>query len=188
MKSTEPPATYTESRQTSPTDGFFQPGVWLWRLLLPFLLVILLMLGVLYFLGLEANNLDADVQRVEAVEVGEAFNLDVLLTNTTRSEQTIVSFALETELLEQGLEVTSSIPAYRTIREAAGWTEYVFSLRRRAVVPPGSDTLLRLTLLATQPGNYKGEVLVWFNNQLRAQHISFEVDVAPVTVQLWLGG
>lgn len=168
--------------------GCLHRRFWVRRIAPAILLLGAIVVVVLYFLGTGADNLDADVQEVEVVQVGDPFNLDVLLENPTRSEQTIVSFALETELLATGLRVQSSIPNFRTTRENADWTEFVFSLGRRALIAPGSDGLVRVTFVATQPGNFSGELVVWFNNQLRAQYIPFEFQVDPASGPAWLGG
>lgn len=181
-------STNTMNRQVE-MSGDFSRFVRLLRKALPAALIVaVVFVGVLYYLGMDTEHLSADVRVPPTAKVGEPFNLDVLLENVSGSEQTVVSFALETEMLDSGLIVISSIPAYRSERTTTNWTEFVFSLRRRAIIAHDSNELLRISLLATRPGSYSGELVVWFNNQLRPQYIPFEFEVGYATGPIWLGG
>lgn len=136
-----------------------------------FMLVLLL-----WYLGGDNDSLRASADVPEEVRVDEPFELRLNLTNPTDEDQTIVSIGLTQALLDAGLRLEDMVPAYREISVRGNWHEYVFSIARRPVMPPGSDFQFILTLVASEPGTYDGSLTIWLDRNLQAIHRDLHVE------------
>ena len=144
-------------------------------------------LGILHFLGSDKTNVAASYEKPLSAEVGTEFNLDIRLNNTTNATQEIVGFGIESQLLEQGINVVSSIPNFRSSEARARWVDYDFSLRNRVILDADAEDLFRITLRAEHAGEFHGEIAIWYKNQVQAQYISVIFRVTS-PADTWLGG
>ncbi len=148
----------------------------------------LIVLGavLLVYLGSQAHIVEAHLQQPDTVLVGQAFDVTLLLENTTDNELVLVSMGIEQSLMDNGLQLVEMVPNYRTIETRQRWAEYVYSRLRRPNLAPGDTIPLRLRLIATEPRQYKGEIALWYNNHVRSDYVMLHIDAQLHPIP-WLG-
>lgn len=152
--------------------------------------VMLVVLGgaVLAYLGSEANVIEAKAEAPRIVLVNQSFDVALTLNNTTDSQQELISIGVERDLLEQGLSVVEMVPPYREADDLgqSKWVEYTFAIQRRPVLQADESLRMRIGMVVTQPGTYKGELTIWTKNQPQADYTELTI-VAVEHPAAWLG-
>lgn len=143
--------------------------------------------GVVYFassLVAETNTIRSTVEvEPPVVNVGDTITITAEVENVDLDAVSIRAVGLETDLLD-GVEMVSMEPAFRSTEERSypvvgDWTEYRISERVRG----GDKLLIIITLQATQPGTYSGDLSVWVEEKTfgidisRARHDKIEFEV-----------
>ena len=159
----------------------------LWRSLVIGLLLAAISLVILLYLGGDANIVTAETQSPEQVLTDQIFIVDLTLHNNTDSEQQIVSIGLDRELVEHGLQIQETLPHYRRIDDfGSRWLEYTFAIQNPPTLLPNESLSLRLRMIATQPGDFQGELTLWFNNHIRSDTIPLHITAVSHPAP-WLG-
>jgi hypothetical protein len=141
--------------------------------------------GMLITLASEPNDIrvQLDTNR-RTVAANEEFTIAVNVENVSLDPVTLNGVGLDRSLLD-GLSVVRSDPPFRSITERdypiyGAWSE--FSLDQD--MAEGTVFTLTLTLTATQPGLYEGDVTVWIENDVlgivpvsRARRAPLEIQV-----------
>ncbi len=132
----------------------------------------------------ETNTIRTEVTLdAETVPVGQTITITVEVENVDLDAVSIRAVGLETDLLE-GVEVISIDPPFRATEERSypvvgDWTEYTLGRR----VSGGDIMTITVTLQATQPGLYSGDLSVWVDEKVlgvdisRARHDKIEFEV-----------
>jgi hypothetical protein len=143
---------------------------------------------LLAYLGSEAGVFNVQAQAPQVVLVGQPFEVELTLHNTTSDEQQLVSIGVERDLLDQGLTLLETTPSHRQADELGGsrWVEYTFALQRRPAIPANETLRMRITMAATAPGRYEGSLTTWTNDQPRADYTSLKFTAIPHPAP-WLG-
>ncbi len=143
--------------------------------------------GVVYFassLVAETNTIRTEVTLdTETVVVGQTFTITVEVENVDLDAISIRAVGLDADLRE-GVEVVSIDPPFRATEDRSypvvgDWTEYTLSRR----VPGGETITITITLQASQPGFYSGDLSVWVEEDVlgmdisRARHDKIEFEV-----------
>lgn len=149
-------------------------------------LALLLILAGLYYLGSNNQQVKARATGPQQVIVGVPFTVTITLDNETNNLQEIVSIGVEQAALQNGLTVLSTLPDYRTTDTEGIWTAYVFARRRRPLLNPNANDIIRLTLVVSEVGRHDTEMVLWFNNQLQGVFVSWETEALPHPAP-WLG-
>lgn len=159
----------------------------LWRSLAIGLILAVISLGILLYLGGDAGLVTAETQSPEQVLTGQIFIVDLTLHNNTDTEQQIVSIGLDRNLYEQGLHIQETLPRYRRVDDfGSRWLEYTFAIQSQPTLLPNESLSLRLRMVATQPGDFQGELTLWFNDHIRSDTISLHITAVPHPAP-WLG-
>jgi len=141
--------------------------------------------GLLITLASEPNDIrvQLDTNR-RTVAANEEFTIAVNVENVSLDPVALNGVGLDQSLLD-GLSVVRSDPPFRSITERdypiyGAWSE--FSLDQD--MAEGTVFTLTLTLTATQPGLYEGDVTVWIENDVlgivpvsRARRAPLEIQV-----------
>lgn len=152
--------------------------------------VMLVALGgaVLAYLGSEADVIEAKAEAPRIVLVNQSFDVALTLNNTTNSQQELISIGVERDLLEQGLSVVEMVPPYREADELgqSKWVEYTFAIQRRPVLQADESLQMRIGMVVTRLGTYKGELTVWTKNHPQADYTELTI-IAVEHPAAWLG-
>ncbi|NDJ86764.1 MAG: hypothetical protein GYB66_12830 [Chloroflexi bacterium] len=160
------------------------------RLLMRTLIIIMILAisggAVLAYLGGEADALAIQQRPPGTILAHQPFEVVLDLENTTNDDLEIVSVGIENALLNSGIRVNRMTPSYRTYDEGSRWTELVFSRRGRPLLAPGESTSLTIQMVASKPGQYQGDITIWYENQLRSDAFALNLSVSPHPMP-WLG-
>ncbi len=148
--------------------------------------ILLVAMAGLYYLGSQNQRVKAATSAPQLVWVGEPFTITITLKNQTNTAQELVSISLDKAILDDGLHINATMPAYRTSEREGAWTSFIFARRRRPMLPPNGEDIVRLTLIAQTSGRYDTDVVLWFNNQLQGVFVSVNVEAVPHPTP-WLG-
>lgn len=169
---------------SSPTNRRKQ---FLWRSLAIGLILAAVGVAILLYLGGDANVVTAETQSPDFVLTGQVFVVDLTLHNNTDKEQYIVSIGLDRDLVERGLQIQETLPRYRRIDDfGSRWLEYTFAIQSPLTILPNETLSLRLRMVASQPGDFEGELTLWFNDHIRTDTIPLAITAVSHPAP-WLG-
>lgn len=152
------------------------------------LLFVVIVGAILMYLGRPAQRLEARVQSPPTALVGQPFRVQLFLENSSGDDQEIVSIGLEQALYEQGISISRITPSYERVEgNNRQWVEYTYRFDRRPILRDGETLRMPLTFVATTPGRYRGEIVIWTKNALRNDVVYLDIEVLPAPSP-WLGG
>jgi hypothetical protein len=152
------------------------------RAVLVLLILVLSAGAVLAYLGTEAHLMKTSTEIPSLVLAGQPFDFYVVLQNVSDDSQQIVSLGFDIE----GIKVLETVPNFRRTADGKRWTETVFSRQQRPQALPGNSLRLRVRAVAAEPGNYRGEVTIWYNNKLQSDSVVLTITAVPNPLP-WLG-
>lgn len=138
--------------------------------------------AVLAYLGSDANIVATRIEYPAEIYTGQPFDLYLEAHNISDAEQQLVSLGLEAA----GVKILKTVPNFRTVKDDERWTEYVFPRQQRPDLLPDDRVRLRVRMVVTQPGDYAGEFVLWFNNHVRGDMLSLQF-TALAHPAPWLG-
>lgn len=134
--------------------------------------------ALLAHLGSEPEIIEISVALPPTVIAGQPFEADILIENVTGDQLTIVSLGLDRVLVENGITIQRTVPAFRRVDNPDGkWREYAFSIQRRPVILANQSLRLPVTIVATQTGTFEGELTVWMENVLRSDYLTLHLNI-----------
>lgn len=148
-----------------------------WRKITFIVIFVVIILGLLVYLGSPNKTLAIAPDYETTVPVGEPFNITLNIQNTSSSEETLVSLGIENEFLEQGIQVERTTPNFRTVSAGTYWHEYRLASAFLPPLAPDEELPFRLTLIAEKTGHYETTLTIWLENEARPHYVDIAFEV-----------
>lgn len=120
------------------------------------------------------DDFSASIAVPGQVSVGETFEMTVTVYNTASETQTLYSLDLADEFMS-GVDVIGSAPAYTSSMHVP--LDNTESYEYMQPIPSGGSTTVLLTMQATTPGSWSGDIDVCVDGMARFNNYPMSITV-----------